>query len=169
MYPRPDIRLSTEILQAKAVTKRFGAMVAVDRVDFTLREFEVAGIILAGVGFYFTMDNTPNFWTGYVWFSALYGVSLGFAWSNLTASSLVGLGEGASGHRRHDAQHLLVEDDNPAGLGEYRFEVGMGVGRRCPALPPDRPAGRARNALAAVRPAPAAAFASGRGTAGRQQ
>ena len=45
MYSRPDIRLSTEILQAKAVTKRFGAMVAVDRVDFTLREFEVAGII----------------------------------------------------------------------------------------------------------------------------
>jgi branched-chain amino acid transport system ATP-binding protein len=37
--------LSGEIFQAKAVTKRFGAMVAVDRVDFTLREFEVAGII----------------------------------------------------------------------------------------------------------------------------
>ena len=45
MYRGPDTRLSTEILQAKAVTKRFGAMVAVDRVDFTLREFEVAGII----------------------------------------------------------------------------------------------------------------------------
>jgi branched-chain amino acid transport system ATP-binding protein len=37
--------LSGEIFQANAVTKRFGAMVAVDRVDFTLREFEVAGII----------------------------------------------------------------------------------------------------------------------------
>ena len=37
--------MSAEILKAKAVTKRFGAMVAVDRVDFTLREFEVAGII----------------------------------------------------------------------------------------------------------------------------
>ena len=51
----------------------------------------LVGIIVAGVGFYFTMNGTPNFWTGYVWFSALYGVSLGFAWSNLTASSLVGV------------------------------------------------------------------------------
>lgn len=34
-----------EILRATAVTKRFGAMVAVDRVDYTLREHEVAGII----------------------------------------------------------------------------------------------------------------------------
>ncbi len=37
--------MSVEILQAKAVTKRFGGLVAVDRVDFTLREHEVAGII----------------------------------------------------------------------------------------------------------------------------
>ena len=37
--------MSTEIFQAKAVTKRFGALVAVDRVDFTLREHDVAGII----------------------------------------------------------------------------------------------------------------------------
>jgi ABC-type branched-subunit amino acid transport system ATPase component len=37
--------MSVEILQARAVTKRFGALAAVDRVDFTLREFEVAGII----------------------------------------------------------------------------------------------------------------------------
>jgi ABC-type branched-subunit amino acid transport system ATPase component len=37
--------LGTEIFQAKAVTKRFGALVAVDHVDFTLREHDVAGII----------------------------------------------------------------------------------------------------------------------------
>jgi branched-chain amino acid transport system ATP-binding protein len=34
-----------EILRAEAVTKRFGALVAVDRVDYSLRENEVAGII----------------------------------------------------------------------------------------------------------------------------
>ena len=34
-----------EIIQAKGVTKRFGALVAVDRVDYSLREHEVAGII----------------------------------------------------------------------------------------------------------------------------
>ena len=33
------------IIQAKGVTKRFGALVAVDRVDYSLREHEVAGII----------------------------------------------------------------------------------------------------------------------------
>jgi branched-chain amino acid transport system ATP-binding protein len=37
--------VSVEILQAKSVTKRFGALVAVDHVDFTLREHEVAGIL----------------------------------------------------------------------------------------------------------------------------
>jgi branched-chain amino acid transport system ATP-binding protein len=37
--------VSVEILQTKSVTKRFGALVAVDHVDFTLREFEVAGIL----------------------------------------------------------------------------------------------------------------------------
>lgn len=36
---------SAEIIRAEAVTKRFGALTAVDRVDYTLREFEVAGII----------------------------------------------------------------------------------------------------------------------------
>jgi len=35
----------TEIIQAKGLTKRFGAQAAVDRVDYTLREHEVAGII----------------------------------------------------------------------------------------------------------------------------
>ena len=35
----------SEIIRARAVTKRFGALTAVDRVDYTLREFEVAGII----------------------------------------------------------------------------------------------------------------------------
>ena len=40
-----EIELSAEIFQAKGVTKRFGAMAAVDRVDFTLREHDVAGII----------------------------------------------------------------------------------------------------------------------------
>lgn len=34
-----------EIIQARGVTKRFGALVAVDRVDYSLREHEVAGII----------------------------------------------------------------------------------------------------------------------------
>jgi branched-chain amino acid transport system ATP-binding protein len=36
---------STEIIQAKGVTKRFGGVLAVDRVDYSLREHEVAGII----------------------------------------------------------------------------------------------------------------------------
>jgi branched-chain amino acid transport system ATP-binding protein len=35
----------SEILRARSVTKRFGAMTAVDRVDYTLRQNEVAGII----------------------------------------------------------------------------------------------------------------------------
>ena len=34
-----------EILKASGVTKRFGALVAVDRVDYALRENEIAGII----------------------------------------------------------------------------------------------------------------------------
>ena len=34
-----------EIIRAEGVTKRFGALVAVDRVDYLLRENEVAGII----------------------------------------------------------------------------------------------------------------------------
>jgi branched-chain amino acid transport system ATP-binding protein len=37
--------LSAEIIKATGVTKRFGALVAVDRVDYSLREYEVAGII----------------------------------------------------------------------------------------------------------------------------
>ena len=37
--------MSTEIIKAQGVTKRFGALVAVDRVDYSLREHEVAGII----------------------------------------------------------------------------------------------------------------------------
>jgi branched-chain amino acid transport system ATP-binding protein len=37
--------LPAEVIQARGVTKRFGALVAVDRVDYTLRENEVAGII----------------------------------------------------------------------------------------------------------------------------
>jgi len=37
--------LRTEILKAEGVTKRFGGLVAVDRVDYSLRELEVAGII----------------------------------------------------------------------------------------------------------------------------
>ncbi|MEO8136087.1 MAG: ATP-binding cassette domain-containing protein, partial [Betaproteobacteria bacterium] len=35
----------TEIIKAEGVTKRFGELVAVDRVDYSLREYEVAGII----------------------------------------------------------------------------------------------------------------------------
>ena len=37
--------LRAEIIKAEGVTKRFGALVAVDRVDYSLREHEVAGII----------------------------------------------------------------------------------------------------------------------------
>ena len=37
--------LNPEIIRAEGVTKRFGALVAVDRVDYSLREHEVAGII----------------------------------------------------------------------------------------------------------------------------
>ena len=37
--------LGAELIKAKGVTKRFGALVAVDRVDYSLREHEVAGII----------------------------------------------------------------------------------------------------------------------------
>ncbi|MDP2239131.1 MAG: ABC transporter ATP-binding protein [Burkholderiales bacterium] len=37
--------LGAEIIKATGVTKRFGALVAVDRVDYSLREHEVAGII----------------------------------------------------------------------------------------------------------------------------
>jgi branched-chain amino acid transport system ATP-binding protein len=37
--------VSTEIIRAEGVTKRFGALVAVDRVDYVLHEKEVAGII----------------------------------------------------------------------------------------------------------------------------
>jgi len=40
-----EARLSTEIIKTVGVTKRFGALVAVDRVDYSLRENEVAGII----------------------------------------------------------------------------------------------------------------------------
>jgi branched-chain amino acid transport system ATP-binding protein len=40
---RTDLR--TEIIKAEGVTKRFGGLVAVDRVDYALREYEVAGII----------------------------------------------------------------------------------------------------------------------------
>ena len=37
--------MPAEVIRARGVTKRFGALVAVDRVDYTLRENEVAGII----------------------------------------------------------------------------------------------------------------------------
>jgi branched-chain amino acid transport system ATP-binding protein len=37
--------LRPEIIKAVGVTKRFGALVAVDRVDYSLRQHEVAGII----------------------------------------------------------------------------------------------------------------------------
>ena len=37
--------MPAEVIQARGVTKRFGALVAVDRVDYSLREHEVAGII----------------------------------------------------------------------------------------------------------------------------
>ena len=37
--------LRTEIIKTEGVTKRFGGLVAVDRVDYSLREYEVAGII----------------------------------------------------------------------------------------------------------------------------
>jgi branched-chain amino acid transport system ATP-binding protein len=37
--------LRAEIIRAQGVTKRFGGVLAVDRVDYSLREHEVAGII----------------------------------------------------------------------------------------------------------------------------
>ena len=37
--------LRPEIIKAEGVTKRFGALIAVDRVDYSLRRHEVAGII----------------------------------------------------------------------------------------------------------------------------
>ena len=37
--------MPAEVIQARGVTKRFGALVAVDHVDYSLRENEVAGII----------------------------------------------------------------------------------------------------------------------------
>ena len=37
--------MSNEIIKAAGVTKRFGALTAVDHVEYTLREHEVAGII----------------------------------------------------------------------------------------------------------------------------
>ena len=43
--PAVSADLRTEIIKAEGVTKRFGALVAVDRVDYTLHEYEVAGII----------------------------------------------------------------------------------------------------------------------------
>jgi len=51
------------------------------------------------------------------------------------APGLVGLGEGAAGHRDDDAQHLLVEDDDAVGLGEDRAQVVVEVDRLGPALP----------------------------------
>jgi len=43
--PLVSVDLRTEIIKAEGVTKRFGALVAVDAVDYSLREYEVAGII----------------------------------------------------------------------------------------------------------------------------
>ena len=40
-----DAGLRDELFRAKGVTKRFGSLVAVDRVDYALRRNEVAGII----------------------------------------------------------------------------------------------------------------------------
>jgi branched-chain amino acid transport system ATP-binding protein len=37
--------MRAEIIRAESVTKRFGALVAVDKVDYLLQENEVAGII----------------------------------------------------------------------------------------------------------------------------
>ena len=37
--------MSNVILQAQGVTKRFGNLVAVNSVDFTVKEFEVVGIL----------------------------------------------------------------------------------------------------------------------------
>jgi len=39
------MELGAEIIRAEGVTKRFGTLVAVDKVDYSLRENEVAGII----------------------------------------------------------------------------------------------------------------------------
>jgi len=43
--PAVTTDLRTAIIKTEGVTKRFGGLVAVDRVDYSLREYEVAGII----------------------------------------------------------------------------------------------------------------------------
>lgn len=43
--PQTGPVVRADIIQARGLTKRFGALVAVDRVDYSLREHEVAGII----------------------------------------------------------------------------------------------------------------------------
>ena len=51
------------------------------------------------------------------------------------AAHLVGFGERATGEGADDLEHLLVEDDDPVGLAQDRFEVGVRVDRRLPPLP----------------------------------
>ena len=51
------------------------------------------------------------------------------------ATGLVGLGQRAAGHGGHDAQHLLVEDDDAVGLGEDRAQVVVDVDGVVPSLP----------------------------------
>ena len=51
------------------------------------------------------------------------------------APDLVGLGEGAARHPRHDLQDLLVEHHDAVGLGQRIHQVGVGVFGLPPALP----------------------------------
>lgn len=48
-------------------------------------------VIGAGVGMYFSLGETPNYWVGYFPFAVLYGLGLGLAWSTITAASLIGV------------------------------------------------------------------------------
>jgi len=48
-------------------------------------------VIVSSFGMYFALGATPNYWTGYFWWSILYGLALGLSWSTITAGALVGV------------------------------------------------------------------------------
>jgi EmrB/QacA subfamily drug resistance transporter len=47
--------------------------------------------VVAMLGLWFFLDETPNYWTGYFPWAIVYGLSLGLAWSTLTGAALVGV------------------------------------------------------------------------------
>ncbi|MFM8529419.1 MAG: MFS transporter, partial [Ilumatobacteraceae bacterium] len=48
-------------------------------------------VIVSSFGMYFALGATPNYWTGYFWWSILYGLALGLSWSTMTAAALIGV------------------------------------------------------------------------------